>query len=172
MADVAIKYALNQVGKPYVWGASGPNAFDCSGLVYAAFKHAGYHFPAGRPTTGTLITMGHSIKKSQLKPGDLVFPDPGHVQIYIGNGQVVEAVEPGIALRTHAMWGFWRARRLVKPGQVAHPENQGKAQGIINAFSSLSTFANMLTSGELWIRLGAGAIGAILLGYVLYKVIG
>jgi cell wall-associated NlpC family hydrolase len=106
--EAAIAYALAQVGKPYVWGAEGPNAFDCSGLVDAAFK-----LP-GRPTTSTLIGMGVAVDPSQIQRGDLVFPDSGHVVIYLGGGMIVEAPHPGANVRGPVpIYGVWRARRLV-----------------------------------------------------------
>lgn len=89
--------ALAQVGKPYSWGATGPNAFDCSGLVCYCYGYA-----RGRTT----YAMIDSLKKSgdwktsldQLSYGDLVFPHSGHVGIYIGNGQMVHASSPGVGV--------------------------------------------------------------------------
>lgn len=111
-ADAAIQFALQQVGKPYKWGATGPNAYDCSGLVQASFRHAGIDLPR---TTATQILKGQRVAKSQLMPGDLVFPDPGHVQIYLGGGKVVEAPRTGLKVRVVPMWGFWQARRVTQP---------------------------------------------------------
>lgn len=161
MADAAIKFATSQVGKPYVWGASGPDAYDCSGLVYAAYKHAGYKFPAGRPWTGTLITYGTNVSRNELAPGDLVFPDPGHVQIYIGGGKVVEAVEPGIPLRVHAMWGFWRARRLVPPGTPYQANNGGKSLNPLSGLNDAFSFLSVFTDPHFWFRLGLGILGVV-----------
>lgn len=164
MADAAIAYAVQQVGKPYVWGADGPNAFDCSGLVYRAYQHAGYKF-IGRPYTGTLITYGKGVSKAELAPGDLVFPDPGHVQIYIGGGRVVEAVEPGIPCRIHNMWGFWRARRLVPPGTPygGTAENASVSTGFnpFAPFSALSSFLGAISNSHFWFRVGIGALGSM-----------
>lgn len=107
-----VAYALNQVGKPYVWGAAGPNAFDCSGLTSAAWEHgAGVHLTH-------LAAAQHNegfgpISKSNLFPGDLVFPTvtPGggipHVEMYVGDGNVVEAMNPSLGIRgPHPMNGF------------------------------------------------------------------
>jgi cell wall-associated NlpC family hydrolase len=108
-SGAAIRYALAQVGKPYKWGATGPNSFDCSGLVYAAFRSAGISVPR---TTYLQANIGTRVSKTNLQPGDLVFPDPGHVQIYLGNGQVVESPHTGANVRVVKMWGFWTARRV------------------------------------------------------------
>jgi cell wall-associated NlpC family hydrolase len=108
-AGQAISFALAQVGKPYKWGATGPNSFDCSGLTQAAFKSAGISLPR---TTYLQAAIGKSVSKANLIPGDLVFPDPGHVQIYLGNGKVVESPHTGANVRVTNMWGFWIARRV------------------------------------------------------------
>jgi cell wall-associated NlpC family hydrolase len=108
-SGAAIRFALAQVGKPYKWGATGPNAYDCSGLVQAAFKSAGVSIPR---TTYLQAQIGTRVSKTNLQPGDLVFPDPGHVQIYLGNGQVVESPHTGAFVRVVKMWGFWTARRI------------------------------------------------------------
>lgn len=107
-----VAYALAQVGKPYVWGAAGPDAFDCSGLTSAAWEHgAGVHLTH-------LAAAQHRegfgpISRSNLFPGDLVFPTvtPGggipHVEMYVGDGNVVEAMNPSLGIRgPHPMNGF------------------------------------------------------------------
>jgi hypothetical protein len=111
MVDVepAVKFALAQVGKPYVFGASGPNSFDCSGLTMRAFQQVGINMPH---YTGSQIGYGVSVTKPGLQRGDLIFPDPGHVQIYLGNNMVVEAPHSGANVRVVNMWGFYAARRL------------------------------------------------------------
>jgi len=122
--NAAIQYALAQVGKPYVWATAGPNSYDCSGLVWKAYEiGAGMHFN-GRPTTYTLIGMGKPVTKAELQPGDLVFPDAGHVQMYLGNDMIVEAANPRVPIRKTHLWPqWWKARRLIdndlQPGQTA-----------------------------------------------------
>jgi cell wall-associated NlpC family hydrolase len=91
---VAVAAAESRLGDPYVWGAAGPNSFDCSGLVMWAWAHAGVslpHFSGGQYASTQHISM------SQLQPGDLVFPaDTGqHVAMYIGGGQIIEAPHTG-----------------------------------------------------------------------------
>lgn len=105
----AVAFARAQIGKPYVFGATGPNSFDCSGLVRAAFKNAGVDLPR---TTFQQITSGVAVSKAELRLGDLVFADPGHVALYSGNGNVIEAPHSGAVVREVAMWGFWKGRRV------------------------------------------------------------
>jgi cell wall-associated NlpC family hydrolase len=95
--------AESKVGDPYVWGAAGPNAFDCSGLVMWAFAQVGIslpHFSGAQYADSTHIPM------SDLEPGDLVFyADPGaHVAIYIGGGRIVEASNPALGVRITALY--------------------------------------------------------------------
>ncbi|MQY16339.1 hypothetical protein SRB5_65370 [Streptomyces sp. RB5] len=98
-AAAAVSYAMAQVGKPYVWGASGPNSYDCSGLTQAAWRAAGVSLPR---TTFTQINAGRRVSRGELAPGDLVFfySSVSHVGMYIGNGQMVHAPRPGAAVRT------------------------------------------------------------------------
>jgi cell wall-associated NlpC family hydrolase len=99
-AAAAITFALRQVGKPYQWGATGPDAYDCSGLVYAAYAAAGIHIAR---TTYQWRQDGPQIPLSQIQPGDLLFSagsdgtpaNPGHVVMYLGGGQIVQAPQTG-----------------------------------------------------------------------------
>ncbi|WP_283139213.1 C40 family peptidase [Rhizohabitans arisaemae] len=93
-AAQAAKWALTQQLKPYVWGAEGPNSYDCSGLVMAAFQTVGINLPH---YTGNQWTSGTHISKEELKPGDLVFfyKDLHHVGIYVGGGLMVHAPQSG-----------------------------------------------------------------------------
>lgn len=102
----ALKAALTRIGYPYVWAASGPTAFDCSGLVVWAYKQVGIslmHF------TGDLWNEGEHVSRSELAPGDLVFffADLGHVGIYIGNGLMVDAPTFGQNVQVQPV--FWNA---------------------------------------------------------------
>lgn len=91
----AVKIALKQIGKPYVFGSVGPKSFDCSGLIEYAFEKAGIHTP-GRITTYTAAKLGQSVKGSPLLPGDWVFLNHGeHMVMYIGGGEVVAAPHTG-----------------------------------------------------------------------------
>lgn len=87
---VALRAALSRRGDPYVWGAAGPGAFDCSGLVMWAYAQEGISLPH---YTGSQWASGEHISRSQLQPGDLLFffADISHVGLYIGNGLMVAA---------------------------------------------------------------------------------
>ncbi len=95
-AAVAVRAALSRLGRPYVWGATGPDQFDCSGLVQWAYAKAGVRLDR---TTYQQINDGFPVPRAQVRPGDLVFPHAGHVQMAIGHNLVVEAPFPGAAVR-------------------------------------------------------------------------
>ncbi|MFF9402018.1 NlpC/P60 family protein [Streptomyces sp. NPDC014744] len=97
-AAEAVAFAYGALGKPYVWGATGPSSFDCSGLTQAAWRAAGVSLPR---TTYTQINAGQRVSRSELAPGDLVFFYPGvsHVGLYIGNGRMIHAPRPGAPVR-------------------------------------------------------------------------
>ena len=88
----AVRAALSRLGTPYVWGATGPDRFDCSGLVQWSYAQAGIRL---HRTTYEQIHDGVAVAPTQVRPGDLVFPHTGHVQLAIGGGLVVEAPQPG-----------------------------------------------------------------------------
>ncbi|MEV0093404.1 NlpC/P60 family protein [Streptomyces sp. NPDC050738] len=92
--DSALKYAVRQIGKPYVWGAEGPSSFDCSGLTSQAWAHAGRVIPR---TSEEQWAQLPRVSLRALRPGDLVvyFPKATHVAIYLGGGMVVQAPRPG-----------------------------------------------------------------------------
>ncbi|MFE3584584.1 C40 family peptidase [Streptomyces vinaceus] len=94
----AVAFAYGAIGKPYVWGATGPGSFDCSGLTQAAWRSAGVSLPR---TTYTQINAGQRVSRDQLAPGDLVFFYSGvtHVGLYVGNGQMIHAPRPGSTVR-------------------------------------------------------------------------
>jgi peptidoglycan DL-endopeptidase CwlO len=100
----ALQEALSKRGDPYVWGAAGPGAFDCSGLVVWAFEQVGITLPH---YTGDLWNSGVHIPRSELEPGDLVFfyPDISHVGIYLGDGLMVDAPDFGLTVRVEPV--FW-----------------------------------------------------------------
>ncbi|MFD8511782.1 NlpC/P60 family protein [Streptomyces antimycoticus] len=94
----AVSYAYAALGKPYVWGATGPHGYDCSGLTQAAWHAAGVALPR---TTYTQINAGRRVTRDQLAPGDLVFFYSGvsHVGLYIGDGRIIHAPRPGAPVR-------------------------------------------------------------------------
>lgn len=93
-AQRAVDFALAQVGKPYVFGAAGPDSYDCSGLTMAAWKRGGVDLPH---LASDQYTYGRRVGADELQPGDLVFlyEDLSHVSMYIGKGLLVSAPQPG-----------------------------------------------------------------------------
>ncbi|MFE1992282.1 C40 family peptidase [Streptomyces parvulus] len=102
-ADKALAFARAQIGKPYVWGATGPGSYDCSGLTQAAWKAAGVSLPR---VTYDQVNAGTTVLVSQAQPGDLVFfyDDLSHVGLYIGNGMMIHAPKPGAYVREESIY--------------------------------------------------------------------
>ena len=115
-AEKAIAFARAQIGKPYVWGATGPGSYDCSGLTQAAWKAAGVTLPR---TTYDQVDAGTTVPVSQAQPGDLVFfyDDITHVGIYIGNGMMIHAPKPGAYVREESVYydGESSIHSIVRP---------------------------------------------------------
>lgn len=101
-AAAAVRFAMAQVGKAYVYGASGPNAYDCSGLTMRAWAMAGVSLPH---SSGAQQGSGVRVSESELRPGDLVFyySPVSHVGMYIGNGLIVNALNPGAGVRVSGL---------------------------------------------------------------------
>ncbi|MGY2085497.1 C40 family peptidase [Blastococcus sp. SYSU DS0539] len=113
-AQAAVDTAMAQRGKPYVWAASGPGAFDCSGLTSYAYRAAGISLPRA---SRNQAAVGRAVSRDQLQPGDLVFfySPISHVGIYIGNGQMVHAPTSGDVVKVasiDSMGGYNGARRI------------------------------------------------------------
>ncbi len=110
----ALRWALAEIGKPYVWGGAGPNGFDCSGLVVWAYEHVGIYL---EHYTGDQWNEGEHIPTSELAPGDLVFfyADISHVGMYVGDGMMVDAPTFGQDVQIQpVMWNvFVGAVRIV-----------------------------------------------------------
>lgn len=117
--DKVVKQAAKEIGKPYVWGATGPSSFDCSGLTQYTYKHAiGKVLPR---TTYTQVNLGTRVSMKNLKKGDLLFWGPKnapyHVGIYAGNGQYIHAPQPGQNVRKQALSSYFYpsvAKRIIK----------------------------------------------------------
>ena len=110
----AVRFALAQVGDAYVYGAAGPNAWDCSGLTMVAWGQAGVGLPH---SSSAQFGSGPRIPASALRPGDLVFyySPISHVAIYIGNGMIVHAAHPGAGVRVAGLYSMPFAG-AVRPG--------------------------------------------------------
>ena len=110
-AAKAVAFAYQQIGKPYVYGATGPSSFDCSGLTGAAWKKAGVSVPR---TSYAQLGGLKSVSKSSLQPGDIIgFYSGGHVGIYVGGGYVIHASRPGVPIKKVPMsqMPFYKAVR-------------------------------------------------------------
>lgn len=108
----AVAYANAQVGKQYVWGATGPNTFDCSGLTYAAHRAAGKSIPRGSDAQGAQAPR--HVTRNSLQPGDLIVRrSGGHVGIYVGNGMMVHATNPRTDVVKEKLDGSWFQREGV-----------------------------------------------------------
>ncbi|MCB2291231.1 NlpC/P60 family protein [Clostridium sp. CS001] len=103
-SDSVVAYASNFLGTPYVWGANGPDSFDCSGFTKYVYAHFGISLTR---TTYTQINEGSSISRDNLEPGDLVFfgtgSDPHHVGIYVGNNSYIHAPRTGDVVKVSAL---------------------------------------------------------------------
>ncbi|WP_448607897.1 C40 family peptidase [Geodermatophilus sp. URMC 60] len=113
-AQSAVDTALAQVGDAYVWGAGGPDAFDCSGLTQYAYAAAGISLPH---SSRMQATLGRAVSRAELQPGDLIFyySPVSHVSMYIGNGQMVHASTSGQPVKVvsvDSMGGITAVRRI------------------------------------------------------------
>lgn len=105
----AVNAAMSQLGKPYEWGAEGPNTFDCSGLMLWAYNQAGVSI---QRTARQQFLSQPKVSRSDLKPGDLVYfntepgPGPTHVGMYIGNGNIVQAPHTGDVVKVTPVAAF------------------------------------------------------------------
>ncbi|OIJ99111.1 NlpC/P60 family protein [Streptomyces colonosanans] len=102
-AEKALAFARAQVGKPYVWGASGPDSYDCSGLTQASWKAAGVKLDR---TTWAQVKEGTTVSLANAQPGDLIFfyDDISHVGLYIGDGMMIHAPKPGAYVREESVY--------------------------------------------------------------------
>jgi cell wall-associated NlpC family hydrolase len=100
---VAYAWALTQRGKPYIWGGSGPWGYDCSGLVYAAYRRAGDPIPR---TTYGMLASGKLVWERTPRRGDLAFFGSGHVELYTGGRWTFGAQTFGTRVGYH-LWSIW-----------------------------------------------------------------
>ena len=112
----AVTLAKSQLGKPYKWGATGPNSFDCSGLIYWVAKQMGKSIPS---TSSEQSRYGQSVSKGNLQPGDFVFFGKSkvhHVGMYVGGGQYIHAPQTGDVVKISSLSSrgdFHNARRFL-----------------------------------------------------------
>jgi hypothetical protein len=179
-------------GFPYVYGATGPSSFDCSGLVQYALTKLGV---ANVPRTSEeQWQWSQKISASQLQPGDLVFAQfpgdnasPGHVGVYVGNGQIESAEDPahGVGDSTLASWGsnivgYGRVPSSTPGTQNATLTSAGGLPGfswpgeITGFFHDSTAFVDKLmwlAMPSSWLRIGAGIIGVGLLLFAIYALV-
>lgn len=178
VATKAIGIAAQQAGKPYIWGASGPDTFDCSGLVHYAYSNAGLP-GAGRATshlwtTASIRFMGDPVAPGSEQPGDLVMPHSGHVGICIGGNKMWNAPQTGIPVRIDSYSKTFAIRRITSPGSgTANATTTGfetTANGpiewwndFVNAVHGFDAALQWLADGHNWIRIGEVIGGAFLI---------
>ncbi|MEU1897688.1 NlpC/P60 family protein [Nocardiopsis dassonvillei] len=106
--QAVLDFARAQIGKPYVWGGTGPDGYDCSGLVQAAWAQAGVNLPR---TTYDQVNAGTRISRDAVQPGDLLFfyseSSPSHVGIYSGNGNMIHGSNPSKPLEEVSLAAYW-----------------------------------------------------------------
>lgn len=170
--DLLVTFAQQSLGKPYVWGGTGPNGFDCSGLVFAAMRFAGItSFP--RLTAAQIGKSGEPEDPSVARPGDVVYYDHlgpvDHVGIYIGNGQMIDAPDVGGHVQVDPVGKPTSYRRLL-PGDGSRlptsdevGQGLGKAADALNPLSGWSTDATKLA---LYVVGAAAAAGLVIVGAV------
>ncbi|MFE9402390.1 NlpC/P60 family protein [Streptomyces sp. NPDC006530] len=142
--DRALTYAVEQIGKPYVWGAEGPESYDCSGLTSQAWAHAGRAIPRTSQEQWAELPR---VPLTSLRPGDLViyFPTATHVAMYLGDGLVVQAPRPGSRVKVspiaaNPLLGAVRPDPAADPLSSYHPPSlpEGAAQGVDTGYSAES----------------------------------
>ncbi len=117
--SAALLAAQSRIGTPYRYGGSGPDAFDCSGLVAYAYQQAGVTMPR---TAAQQYALARPVPRPELRPGDLVFfrlsgREVSHVGIYAGNGQFVHAPQTGGQVRTASLDDEWYRQRYAGAGR-------------------------------------------------------
>jgi hypothetical protein len=178
VANKAIAIAAQQAGKPYIWGAAGPDTFDCSGLVHYAYAGAGLP-GAGRQTshlwsTASIRFMGDPVSFGSEQPGDLVMPHSGHVGICIGNGKMWNAPQTGIPVRIDSYSKPFAIRRVSSPGTGAVDASttgfETTANGpiewwgaFVNMIHGFDSALEWLADGHNWIRIGEVVGGTLLI---------
>lgn len=156
-----VAFVEAQLGKPYVWGATGPNSYDCSGLVYAALKAAGV--PVSRVTAATFGTMGVAESLANAEPGDVVyFDEPGatdHVGILVdtaNGGHMIDAPTAGKPVEVDPIKGYTSIRRIVGGTVTNAPTQTAAGAAVSDAASAVTDAIGSLFSGWQTDLLGVG----------------
>lgn len=138
-AKKAVRFARRQIGKPYRWGAEGPDRYDCSGLAMAAWRAAGVRIP--RVTYAQYRKVDRKVKLKNLRPGDLVFfHGRRHVGIYVGGGKYLHAPRTGETVRVDKL-GKWRRKQFagaVRPGAPEYREWSPSVKGLVEKIDQMS----------------------------------
>lgn len=176
----AVVYALAQVGRPYVYGAAGPRAFDCSGLVQASYRHAGVSVPR---TSYAQLAAFPRVSLAALRIGDIVSYFGGsHVALYIGGGRVVGAENPSTGIRVMPLnWGRQVAQRAVRPVRAytvpagvptALPKSapQGAPAAALPRTPTADRSDTMLANSEQQGALASGRAYRVVAGDCLYAI--
>lgn len=140
------------LGVPYLWGGTTPKGFDCSGLAQYVYNEAGIKLPR---TSEEMWTVGQQVSEAQAQPGDLVFFEgnpPGHVGIYIGNGQMIDAPHTGTSVRQEPIWtnkltGFRHIPGVGDQGPAVSAAPAAAAAPAVGAGASMQGFATALLQG-------------------------
>ncbi|MCK9871395.1 NlpC/P60 family protein [Nocardiopsis dassonvillei] len=108
-ARTAIEFAYSKIGVPYLWGGTGPNGYDCSGLTQASWAAAGVSIPR---TTYSQWELPNAVAWEDIQPGDILFffPDLGHNGLYVGNGMMVHAPSSGKTISEVRLADYWAAQ--------------------------------------------------------------
>jgi hypothetical protein len=187
VAERAVQYALSKLGAPYCWGGTGPSCWDCSGLIFAAYRAAGVTIPRTTYTqlNSPAATRFDSKSGIQLGVGDLVFPieiGMGHVGLYIGGNQVIHSPHTGTVVSIRPLWSSWTARRFVTPGTVGSDgtaTNAAVADQVASGTAELRKVLAGLDIGKpnpaphqnFWIRALLFVLGAFMLLEITLRVV-
>lgn len=139
-ASKALRFARKQIGKPYQWGADGPNSYDCSGLAMAAWRRAGVKLP--RVTYAQYRKVDRKVKYGNLEPGDLIFfHGRSHVGLYVGHGRFLHAPHSGAKVRINKI-GAQRKRQFagaVRPGAPAYKDWSASVKELVEKIDRMSS---------------------------------
>lgn len=166
-ADIAIQTALAQLGKPYVWATADPNVgFDCSGLVYYCYKQAGVTL--GRTTYQQILQGTHVPNIASALPGDLVFPESGHVQLYLGNNEIIEAPDFNEVVVRRKEWAtsIQEIRRIDAAGGSSPVSPTGATDvslsDLSGFFGNVNKIAQFFINTTMWLNMTYITAGVIL----------